>query len=490
VGKGKTVYVCRNCGYTTGRWLGRCPECGQWNTFDEEIEVPTPKVRNKSVLNFLSSSESKPVPVTEAKEVVYERFQTGIKNFDQALGGGLVKGQVSLIAGEPGIGKSTLLLQLSTSLAEKGKKVLYVSGEESVNQIHLRAKRLGALNDNLLVYSETVYERIEDVVEEVNPDVVILDSVQTVFSSELESSAGSVSQVREITYRITELSKRKNISTFVVGHVTKEGQIAGPKVLEHIVDTVLQFEGERGSFYRILKVIKNRFGPSGEIAVFRMTTYGLEEVPEPSAFFLAERNPDRPGTVIFPHTEGNKPVLLEVQALVLPSVYATPQRRSEGFDPNRLAILLAILEKEANIFLRDKDVFVNIVGGVEVDEPGIDAAVALAIASSFWSKPVPPDVAVFGELGLTGEIRNVYFAEARVKEAERFGFKRILAPKSVAKELKNPHVEGFSHISELVGILGVENTESAEKKLNELRQRRFAVYNYRRKNFGRKTKEE
>ncbi len=453
MGKSKTVFVCTNCGYTSGRWLGRCPECGAWNTFVEEKEVPTPRVKSRNVLNFLGGT-SKPLPITEAEEEKHERFPSGMENLDRALGGGLVKGQVSLIAGEPGIGKSTLLLQLSSSLAKSGKRVLYVSGEESVGQINLRAKRLGALSENLLVYSETVLERVEEAVEEVSPEVLILDSVQTLFSSELESSAGSVSQVREITYRITELSKRRGITSFVVGHVNKEGQIAGPKVLEHIVDTVLQFEGERGSFYRILKVVKNRFGPSGEIAVFKMTSFGLEEVPEPSAFFLAERNPERAGTVVFPHTEGNKPVLLEVQALVLPAVYSTPQRRAEGMSPNRLALILAVLEKEAGIFLRDKDVFVNVVGGVEVDEPGMDAAVALAIASSVKDKPVPPDVAVFGELGLTGELRNVYFAEARVKEAKRFGFKRILVPLSVAEELGDSNTLGFSHIRELLGILG------------------------------------
>ena len=446
--KEKTVYICQNCGYRSGRWLGRCPECGGWNTLIESKETSI-KTKSRNVLNFLSQS-GKPVPITQAEEVQYIRFPSGIEVFDNALGGGLVKGQVSLIAGEPGIGKSTLLLQLSHSLARNGRKVLYISGEESVNQIYLRAKRLNALNDNLIVFSETLLERIEDTVEELSPDIVILDSVQTVFSAELESSAGSVSQVREVTYRITELSKRNDITTFVVGHVNKEGQIAGPKVLEHIVDTVLQFEGERGSFYRILKVVKNRFGPSGEMAVFKMTSLGLEEVPEPSAFFISERNTERAGTVIFPYTEGTKPVLLEVQALVLPSVYATPQRRSEGFNPNRLSIILAVLEKEANIFLRDKDVFVNIVGGVEVDEPGIDAAVALAVASSVKNKPILPNVAVFGELGLTGELRNVYFAEARVKEAKRFGFNNLLVPKSVAEELKEENLKGFSHISELL----------------------------------------
>jgi DNA repair protein RadA/Sms len=449
VAKKKSLYICQNCGYQSGRWLGKCPSCGEWNTFVEETVSVDINPKRKNVLNFLSK-DSKPVSITEAEEVRYIRFPSGIKVFDNAVGGGLVKGQVSLIAGEPGIGKSTLLLQLAYSLARNGKKVLYVSGEESVNQIYLRAKRLNALHPDLTVFSETLLEKIEDVANEIKPDVLILDSVQTVFSADLESSAGSVSQVREVTYRITELSKQNDITTFIVGHVNKEGQIAGPKVLEHIVDSVLQFEGERGSFYRILKVVKNRFGPAGEMAVFKMTSFGLEEVPEPSAFFIAERNTEKAGTVIFPYTEGSKPVLLEVQALVLPSVYATPQRRSEGFNPNRLAIILAILEKEANIFLRDKDVFVNIVGGMEVDEPGIDAAVALAIASSAKNKPIPPDVAVFGELGLTGEIRNVYFAEVRVKEAKRFGFNRVLVPKSVAEELKEEKLEGFKHINELL----------------------------------------
>ncbi|RTZ70393.1 MAG: DNA repair protein RadA, partial [Aquificaceae bacterium] len=365
MGKKKTIFVCTSCGYQSGRWLGRCPSCGSWNSFTEEVEVPqvTPKARG--VLNFLSSG-SKPLPITQAEEEAFVRFPSGIEVFDHAIGGGLVKGQVILIGGEPGIGKSTLLLQLSHSLAREGKKVLYASGEESVNQIHLRAKRLKALNENIFVLSETVLEKIEEVAQELNPDILILDSVQTVFSADLESSAGSVSQVREVTYRITEFSKKSGAVSFIVGHVNKEGQIAGPKVLEHIVDTVLQFEGERGSFYRILKVVKNRFGPAGEVAVFKMTSFGLEEVPEPSAFFISERNIDRSGTVIFPYTEGTKPVLLEVQALVLPSVYSTPQRRSEGFNPNRLSLILAILEKEANIFLRDKDVFVNIVGGMEV----------------------------------------------------------------------------------------------------------------------------
>jgi DNA repair protein RadA/Sms len=454
VGK-KIIYICSECGYTSPTWRGKCPNCGKWNTFIEELESDNGiKRKNRGVLYFLTEQYPKPIPISQARESEYSYYSSGIKVLDNALGGGLVKGQVILIAGEPGIGKSTLLLQISYKLASSGKKVLYVSGEESVNQIYLRAKRLSAISENLIVFSETVLEKIEENIEEIKPDCLILDSVQTIFSSELDSSAGSVSQVREVCYRITELSKKYGITSFIVGHVNKEGQIAGPKVLEHIVDTVLQFEGERGSFYRILKVVKNRFGASGEIAVFKMTSYGLEEVPEPSAFFISERMTGRAGTVIFPHTEGSKPVLLEVQALVLNAVYNNPQRRSEGFNPNRLSILLAILEKEVGISLRNKDVFVNIVGGIEVNDPGIDTAVAVAIMSSFKNKPIPPEVATFGEIGLTGEIRNVYYAEARIKEALRFGFTKILVPQSVKEEIpNNPYLQGFRHISELLEAL-------------------------------------
>jgi len=443
MGKKGTVYICQSCGHKSVKWLGRCPSCGEWNTFLEEAD-------NRS-FSLVRKEESRVLPVQAWEGEETERFSTGYTSLDFALGGGLVKGQVVLIAGEPGIGKSTLLLQVSDRFSERGK-VLYISGEESGSQIALRAKRLGIKGENLLVYPEVSLERILGVLEKEEPSLVVLDSVQTIFSEKLESSAGSVSQVREVTYRITEFCKERGIPAFIVGQITKEGSIAGPKVLEHIVDTVLQFEGERFNFYRIVKVVKNRFGSTGEIAVFKMTDGGLEEVPEPSAFFISEKA-KAPGSVVFPHTEGSKPVLLEVQALVLPALYTTPQRRTQGFDPNRLALILAVLEKEAKLFTRDSDVFVNVAGGMVIKEPAADLAVALAVASSKMEKEIPSDTVLFGELGLSGEVRAVHFGELRIKEALRFGFKRAVVPASLDLKVERLEVIPVSHISEAIEIL-------------------------------------
>ena len=443
MGKAKTVFICQECGYTSVKWLGRCPSCGSWNTFLEEVH------RNGSF--SLVKQESKVLPVSSWEREELNRESTGYKNLDTALGGGIVKGQVILIAGEPGIGKSTLLLQVSDYFA-KGKKVLYVSGEESGNQIALRAKRLGIQNENLLVYPETNLENILNVLEKEKPSLLVLDSVQTIFSEKLESSAGSVSQVREVTYRITEFCKDRGVPAFIVGQITKEGSIAGPKVLEHIVDTVIQFEGERFNFYRIIKVVKNRFGSTGEIAVFKMTDKGLEDVPEPSAFFISEKA-KAPGSVVFPHTEGSKPVLLEIQALVIPALYTTPQRKTQGFDPNRLALILAVLEKESKIFTRDQDVFINIAGGMSVKEPAVDLAVAMAIVSSKKEKEIPEDIVIFGELGLAGEVRAVHFGDLRLKEAKRFGFRKAIIPKSLELHIEDMEVYPVSHINEAVEIL-------------------------------------
>ncbi|NPB08688.1 MAG: DNA repair protein RadA [Aquificae bacterium] len=443
MGKKGLVYVCQSCGHKSVKWLGKCPSCGEWNTFLEEQETGS--------FSLVRKTESRALPLYEWEGEETERLSTGYGSLDEALGGGLVRGQVILIAGEPGIGKSTLLLQVSEKFSERGK-VLYVSGEESGSQIALRARRLGVRGENLLVYPEVSLERILGVLEKENPSLVVLDSVQTIFSEKLESSAGSVSQVREVTYRITEFCKERGIPAFIVGQITKEGSIAGPKVLEHIVDTVLQFEGERFNFYRIVKVVKNRFGSTGEIAVFKMTDRGLEEVPEPSAFFISEKA-KAPGSVVFPHTEGSKPVLLEVQALVIPALYTTPQRRTQGFDPNRLALILAVLEKEANLFTRDSDVFVNVAGGMAVKEPAADLAVALAIASSKKEKEVPPDTVLFGEIGLSGEVRAVHFGELRIKEALRFGFKRAVVPASLNLETEDLEVIPVSHISEALEVL-------------------------------------
>ncbi len=396
------------------------------------------------------SVEIKPRPINSWEIEDYGRISTCFENLDIALGGGLVKGQIILIAGEPGIGKSTLLLQISGRLAEKGK-ILYISGEESGSQIAMRGRRIGVTNSQIIVYPETVLEEILKVLEKEDFTLVVVDSVQTIYSESIESSPGSISQVREVAFRISEICKNKGIPCFIVGQITKEGLIAGPKVLEHLVDTVLYFEGERYSHYRVVKVVKNRFGSTGEIAVFKMGDKGLEEIPEPSAFFIKERR-ESPGSAVFPYTEGSKPILLEVQALVLPALYTTPQRKTQGFDVNRLSLILAVLEKEANLFTRDCDVFVNIAGGMVVKEPAVDLAVALAVASSKKNRQLPTDTVIFGELGLSGEVRSVHLGELRLKEAIRFGFKRAVVPKT-SNDTGNIEVIPVSSIKEALEIL-------------------------------------
>ena len=436
--KKTTKFVCQSCGYQSVKWKGRCPSCGEWNTFAEEV------------VEEYSLKRERPKPLLEWEEVETGRMGTGFSNLDRVLGGGLVPGQVVLIAGEPGIGKSTLLLQVSDRFSGK---VLYVSGEESGSQIAVRARRLGVSSREILLLPETHLETIIRAVEEEEPSLLILDSVQTVYSEKLESSAGSVAQVREVAFRVSELCKERGIPSFLVGQITKEGTIAGPKVLEHIVDTVLQFEGERHTFYRVVKAVKNRFGSTGEVAVFKMTDRGLEEIEEPSAFFIAGRVRS-PGSVIFPYTEGSKPILLEIQALVLQALYTTPQRRTQGFDVNRLSLILAVLEKEANLFTRDSDVFVNVAGGMSVDEPAADLAVALAIASSKKDKPVPEDLVAFGEVGLAGELRAVHFGDIRLKEAKRFGFKKALVPKGMEiEENYGLEVIEVSNVREAIDLL-------------------------------------
>ncbi|WP_457639958.1 DNA repair protein RadA [Persephonella sp.] len=441
----KTVYVCSQCGATFPTWSGKCASCGSWNTLTEE--VPTKKIKS----SYTPPKQTRPKPITQAKkEQSYRRISTGFHTLDEALGGGIVPGQVILLSGEPGIGKSTLLLQISSNIA-KDRKVLYITGEESAHQVYLRGERIGALTDNLLVMSETNLETAISAVETEKPDFLVVDSVQTIYSSQLESAAGSVSQVREVSGKLTETAKEMEIPVIIVGQVTKEGSIAGPKVLEHIVDTVAQFEGERGHAYRVLKIIKNRFGAAGELAVFSMEDRGLKEVANPSSFFLAERPEGKPGSVIFPFTEGSKPVLIEVQALVSKTVYAVPQRKTQGFDINRLAIITAILEKETGIFLKDRDIFVNIVGGITVKEPAVDLPVALAVISSLRNIPVNPKIAAFGELGLTGEVRSVYYTEQRIKEAKRFGFDRIIVPAST--DINEPALIKVRNITEALKVL-------------------------------------
>lgn len=441
--KDREKFVCQECGYVSFRWLGKCPSCGSWNTLVEEKDFPQLK-------GYKNKSSYKPLVEWYQENLV--RTSTGFEKLDAAIGGGLVPGQVVLLAGEPGIGKSTLLLQVSDRYANVYGQVLYVSGEESGSQIALRGERIGVSGKNLLVLPETRLEVLMDVIESVNPTLLVVDSVQTLYSESISSSPGSVSQVRECAFRISELCKSKNIPVFLVGQITKEGLIAGPKVLEHLVDTVLYFEGERFNFYRIVKVVKNRFGSSGEVAVFRMLDRGLEEVSEPSAFFLQERVNSSPGSVVFPYTEGSKPVLVEVQALTIQALYTTPQRRAQGYDLNRLSIILAVLEKECKIFTRDRDVFVNVVGGMQIREPAADLAVALAIASSLKDKPTG-DLVAFGEIGLAGEVRAIHFADIRLKEATRFGFKRAVLPKSVSVNLEGIEVVGVSHIKDAVDLI-------------------------------------
>ena len=410
-------------------------------------------VEEKDTLGVLVNKTSymAPRPVLSWIEESPNRLTTGFLNLDEALGGGLVAGQVILLAGEPGIGKSTLLLQISEKFSKVYGKVLYVSGEESPSQIGIRAKRLRIESENLLTFSETNLESLLETIKLEKPSLLVIDSIQTLHSSLLESSPGSVAQVRECAFRLAEACKSLNIPVFIVGQVNKEGILAGPKVLEHLVDTVLYFEGERFNFYRVIKVVKNRFGAGGNVAVFKMSSYGLEEVPDPSAFFLQERVIS-PGSVIFPHTEGSKPVLLEVQALTIHALYTTPQRRTQGFDPNRLSLILAVLEKEAKIFTRDRDVFVNLVGGVKVEEPAVDLAVALAIVSSVKEKPIE-DFIIFGELGLSGEVRAVHFAEERIKESLRFGFRKAIIPKGSAIKVDSMELFPIRHIREAIDIL-------------------------------------
>ncbi|MEN3034262.1 MAG: DNA repair protein RadA [Aquificaceae bacterium] len=418
----RSTFICQNCGYRSARWIGRCPSCGEWNSFVEEQEVPLKN--NSQIAEFYNLEE------IETKEI--RRINCGFENLNRALGGGFVEGQVVLLAGEPGIGKSTLALELCTKILNTDGPCLYISGEESLYQLSLRARRLNRSLSGIFATSNTSLEEILKLIELKKPKFVVVDSIQTVYLETIESPPGSVSQVKHCAFKLTKLAKESGCIVLLIGQVNKEGMIAGPKVLEHVVDTVLYFEGERFGFQRVVKVSKNRFGPSGEIAVFKMTNRGLEEVADPSAFFLQERTPTA-GSVVFAHIEGSRPFLIEVQALTVKALYSSPQRRAEGIDLNRLMLILAVLEKEVKLFTRDFDVFVNVVGGIELDEPAADLPVAIAVASSLKTIPVG-DVVVFGELGLAGEVRSVYLPEERLKEAARYGFLKAVVPRGVETE--------------------------------------------------------
>ncbi|OGX52149.1 MAG: DNA repair protein RadA [Omnitrophica WOR_2 bacterium RIFCSPLOWO2_12_FULL_46_30] len=430
--KTKTIFSCQNCGYQSPKWLGRCPDCSNWNSFAEEAYTES-KQAARPAYAALSDFSLKPEPVL-LKEIEKKddlRHKTQIGELDRVLGGGIVKGAVVLLGGDPGIGKSTISLQLSNQLSQTGLKILYVSAEESVQQTLMRAERLGILDsERIYVVNQTDLSAIIEYIKKIKPDVMIIDSIQVIFSPDISSSPGSVSQVRECSNILTRIAKSADISMFIIGHVTKEGALAGPRILEHIVDTVLYFEGERYSSYRILRAVKNRFGSTNEIGVFHMGSGGLEEVKNPSEFFLSERPQDAPGSVITSVLEGTRPMLLEVQALVARSSFGYATRRSEGFDYNRLNLLVAVLEKRLGLHLENEDIFINIAGGVTVKDPSCDLAVALAIVSSFKEKIVKKDIVIIGEVGLASEIRSVIQLSLRLNEAQKLGFKQCIIPKN------------------------------------------------------------
>lgn len=431
----KSVYVCSECGYESPKWYGKCPGCGEWNTMNEELPASSATSRHEAS----HSSVNQVMALGEITEDVEKRMSTGIKEFDRVLGGGIVLGSLVLISGDPGIGKSTILLQMCEYLG-KSKKILYVSGEESASQIKMRANRLGVTTDRLFVLPQTDVGIIVDAIKSEKPDIVIVDSIQTMVYDEITSSAGSVTQVRECTNIFMHAAKGMGIPIFVVGHVNKDGAIAGPKVLEHIVDTVLYFEGEKNYSYRILRGAKNRFGSTNEIGVFEMTGNGLKEVLNPSLMMISGRPKNTSGTCVACVMEGSRPILAEVQGLVCATGFGTPRRMSTGFDYNRMSMLLAVLEKRAGYFFNNMDAYINVVGGLKLDEPAADLTVALALVSSLKDKAVGEDVLAFGEVGLAGEIRAINNCEQRVNEAMRLGFKRCIIPfhnyKSLSKDVK------------------------------------------------------
>ena len=448
----KTAFFCQECGYKSLKWMGKCPGCGGWNTLVEE----TVEVENKKGRTPPRWDKNKPIPITEIKPQANIRTRTGIKEFDRILGGGIVAGSLVLVGGEPGIGKSTILLQVSNALSVSEKTVLYVSGEESVQQSKLRAERLGASSPGLFMVSETNLDLILEYINEVQPALVIIDSIQTVFNPEVTSAPGSISQVRECAARLLVAAKSTGFAIFLVGHVTKTGAIAGPRVLEHMVDTVLYFEGDRHHSYRILRAVKNRFGSTDEIGIFQMTEGGLEEVKNPSEIFLSEREAGLTGSVVVPCMEGRRPILVEVQALVSHSGLPIPRRRATGVDLNRVLMLMAVLEKRAGIRVADKDVFINMVGGVKVVEPGVDLGIVLAAASNVKNRPISSETVVIGEVGLGGEVRAVRQIEQRLKEAAKLGFERAIIPRSNAakiKGIKGIKIVGVRKIREAINLV-------------------------------------
>ena len=451
-----TVYACQKCGHQSPKWLGKCPDCGEWNSLVEERARPAVGGKDNLARGGFRLREVHPVAYGEIESQDEARISSGISEFDRVLGGGVVPGSLVLIGGEPGAGKSTLLVTVADKLSGQGVTVLYVSGEESERQIKMRGERLGLQATNLYLLPETNLESIFDEIERMNPGAVIVDSIQTIFSSKIESAPGSVSQVREVAGQFLLLAKNRSIPVFLIGHVTKEGSIAGPKALEHIVDTVLYFEGERHHQHRIVRATKNRFGATNELGVFEMTGQGLVPVANPSQMFLQERPTNVAGSVVAACMEGTRPVLVEIQALVSGSKYGTGRRMTQGFDANRVALLIAMLEKRVGLHLLGDDVFVNVAGGLEIDEPAADLGVVAAMASSFKNLPVDPQTVVCGEVGLTGEVRAASHAAVRAREAQALGFKKIIMPASNTTGLER-----------LLG-LRVVGVRSVEEALDEM----------------------
>ncbi len=446
----KTKYICQECGYETGKWLGRCPSCNNFSTFSEEIIEKT-----NSKTNTISAT-SKALDLESIAPISEVRTKTQIGELDRVLGGGIVQGSLTLVGGDPGIGKSTLLLQICQAIGNSNKKILYVSGEESVQQIKLRANRLNITTKNLLLLSETNFNIIENTIRELNPDLVIIDSIQTVFLEELSSAPGSVTQVRECTAKIMRIGKGENISIFIVGHVTKDGAIAGPRILEHMVDTVLYFEGERLASYRILRAVKNRFGSTNEIGVFEMRQIGLVEISNPSEYMLSGRPIGATGSSVTCSIEGTRPILAEVQSLVSYTTFNMARRMATGMDFNRIILLIAVLEKKLNLQLGSYDVYVNLAGGIKILEPALDAAVACSIVSSYKNKPIDSKTLIFGEIGLSGELRAVSFCEKRIVEALKLGFETVVIPKDNLKEVSSINgikIYSVSNINELLKLV-------------------------------------
>ena len=447
--KAKTIFFCQNCGFESSKWMGQCPACKEWNSFAEEPQAST----KKTAAGNVRKDTPQPKTLSEIEMNQAARMSTGMGELDRVLGGGIVQGSLVLVGGDPGIGKSTLLLQVCRNLSDAGKKVLYISGEESLQQIRLRAERMGSFTEHLLILCETDLQAIRETINRLQPQVVVIDSIQTMYNESVSSAPGSVSQVRESTGVLMQIAKTQNITIFIVGHVTKEGVVAGPRVLEHMVDTVLYFEGDRYASYRVLRGVKNRFGSTNEIGVFEMRGSGLAEVANPSEYMLEGKPENASGSVVACTMEGTRPVLLEVQALVCQSILAFPRRTADGTDLNRVNLLMAVLEKRAGLRVSSCDAYINIAGGIRMNEPALDLGIVLAVASSMKDTPIDEKTIAFGEVGLSGEVRSVTMPEQRVREAKKLGFDTVILPMSCMKQaarVDGIHLTGVRNVREAI----------------------------------------